>query len=369
MFEVELEFEEADQPKGLRKVYAPTKEEYANRCRSELLADRNWCPRFVKAKRKNAGHHQRGGHVQHGVPAMSADYMYFNEKGDFHNRPAMVVHDSGSQGVRATAADNKGESECVIRRLCGIIKHLGYMKIACKSEQEPSIAEVNREVRDQAHCIAQSIAGKADVPGACQVVVQHSPVGGSAANGAIEKAIQRVQGQLRAIKLDLEAAAGFRINPSFHIWKWLIEFAAPAFLMWRLCGDDGYTANQRTRGRARTSPKARFGEKVLYKVAKTVRLGKAEVRRREGIWLGTLEILDEQLAGTYAGATKCRCISGMADIFDAKVVEEMRGYPRQPATKQIGIQRRTNTDKDDDAVVGDDFERQDAPRVAAGQGS
>ena len=37
----------------------------------------------------------------------------------------------------------------------------------------------------------------------CQVAMQHSPVEESADNGAIENASQRVQGQVRAIKLEL----------------------------------------------------------------------------------------------------------------------------------------------------------------------
>ena len=37
----------------------------------------------------------------------------------------------------------------------------------------------------------------------CQVVMQHSPVGESAANGAIENAIQRVPEPVRVIKLGL----------------------------------------------------------------------------------------------------------------------------------------------------------------------
>ena len=61
----------------------------------------------------------------------------------------------------------------------------------------------------------------------CHVVMQHSsPVGESAANGAIEITIQRVQGQVRAIKVDLEMNIKAKVNPSQTIWPWLIEYAA-----------------------------------------------------------------------------------------------------------------------------------------------
>lgn len=152
--------------------------------------------------------------------------------------------------------------------------------------------------------------------------MQHSLVGESAVNGMIENMIQRVQGQARAIKLDLEA--GVRINPRFPIWNRLVEFAAQTILMWRISGDDGVTAIQRIRGRSSTTPKARFGEKMLFKVARTVRLGKAEARWREGIWLGTVESSDEHLVGTMVGVIKRRCSAGVADNFDAKAIEETR---------------------------------------------
>ena len=81
----------------------------------------------------------------------------------------------------------------------------------------------------------------------CHVVMRHSPVGESAANGAIENVIQRVQGHVRATKLDLELNIKATLNPSQTIWPWLIEYAAQAPLFWRISEDDGLTAIQRIR--------------------------------------------------------------------------------------------------------------------------
>lgn len=36
MIDTEVELQEADRPKDICKVYAPTKEEYANHCRTHL---------------------------------------------------------------------------------------------------------------------------------------------------------------------------------------------------------------------------------------------------------------------------------------------------------------------------------------------
>jgi hypothetical protein len=84
-----------------------------------------------------------------------------------------------------------------------------------------------------------------------------------------------------------------KLNPSHCLWPWLIEYAAQTLLYWRVVGDDGLTAIQRIRGRSTTSPRPRFGEKVLYKVPKTVKLGKSEARWQHAIWIGSIETSDE----------------------------------------------------------------------------
>ena len=147
----------------------------------------------------------------------------------------------------------------------------------------------------------------------CQVVIQKSPVGESAANGKVENAIHRVQDHIRAIKLDVEINENTRINPDQPAWPWLIEFAAQTILYWRIGGYDGLTAIQRIRGRSSTSPKPRFGEKVLYKIAKTKKLGKSEARWEYGVWLGSIELSDEHLIGTSLGVIKSRAATTLQE--------------------------------------------------------
>ena len=98
-----------------------------------------------------------------------------------------------------------------------------------------------------------------------QVVMQHSPVGESAANG-IENANQRVQGQIRAIKLDLETNITAKLKRSQTICPWLIEPVVQALLFWRKSGDGGFTAIQRIKGRSTTAPWPRFGERIVYPI-------------------------------------------------------------------------------------------------------
>ena len=71
--------------------------------------------------------------------------------------------------------------------------------------------------------------------------MQHTPVGEST---AIENAIQRVQGQIRANKLDLEMNTKAKFDPSETIWPRLIKYAARPLVSCRTSGDDGLTPTQ-----------------------------------------------------------------------------------------------------------------------------
>lgn len=118
---------------------------------------------------------------------------------------------------------------------------------------------------------------------------------------------------------------------------------------------------QRIRGKSSTSPKARSGEKELYKVANTVTLGKAEARWREWIWLGTIDTLDEHVTGTISSVSTCFCIAGVRDNFDAKAIGEMRGVPWQGSVKHAGTELRTAINQYHGAGAGGDFENHRHP--------
>jgi hypothetical protein len=296
----EFEIEEAEVPKVPTKVYSPSADEYDKHCATHLPY-RNWCPICVQAKKKNPPHRHNGKEDMHKhIPVISMDYMFMNEKGDDDNNPILVVHDGMSEGVWAILAKKKGESAYVQRRIVELIKRLGYSKIVIKSDQEPAICEVERKAREQLMREVEECSHELEKCG-FQLVVQHSPVGESAANGAIENAIQRVQGQIRAIKLDVEINSKVKLTPTHVLWPWLIEYAAQTLLYWRISGEDGLTTIQRIRGRSTMSPKPRFGEHVMYKVPKTVKMGKSEARWRPGVWIGSIETSDEHLVGTDLG--------------------------------------------------------------------
>jgi hypothetical protein len=356
--DTEIMIEEADIPKVPSKVYSPTPEEYNRHCATHLPY-RSWCPICVQAKKRNPAHrHTTTGidNKKH-IPVISVDYMYMNDNIEDKNNPILVVHDGESEGVWAIFARKKGESSYVKHRLANIIRRLGYAKVIIKSDQEPAIKNMENQV------IESLLEDDFKEQCGCQVTVQHSPVGESAANGAIENTIQRVQGQVRALKLDLEANLKRKLAPTQTIWPWLVEYAAQTLLYWRISGEDGLTAIQRIRGRSTTAPRPRFGEKVMYKIPKTVKINKSEARWKYGIWLGSIESSDEHLIGTKLGVIKARAVTALPDDkrFDVKDIDEMQGLPWKPSTRHRGMKIRTNINDNDDEDEED--EQDDEPEA------
>ena len=177
--------------------------------------------------------HNASGRANKHVPKIAMD---MNEMTDDTNGPKLVIHDSSSDGVWAVFTKMEGDRAHVKNKVANIIRSLGYSII--KSDQAPVIRSMERKVVESLH---EDDFGEFCC---CQVVMLHSPVGESAANGVIENAIRRVQGQVRAIKLDIETNIKAKLNPSQTIWLWPIEYAAQTFLFWRTSGDDGLTAIQ-----------------------------------------------------------------------------------------------------------------------------
>ena len=78
------------------------------------------------------------------------------------------------------------------------------------------------------------------------VVPEHSPVGESKSNGAVENASKRVQGQMRTLRLAIEESTGRNIDIDLNIWQWLAECAADTCNRHKV-GHDGLTAYKRAK--------------------------------------------------------------------------------------------------------------------------
>ena len=201
--EIELDLvEHAGSTEDTSPCFTPTPDEYNKHCATHLPY-KNWCPICVQSKKKNPAHRRLDDEQrQRQIPMISMDYMYLNEKSDMKNCPILVIHDSVSEGVWAIPVQRNGDDSYAKKRVCEVILRLGYSKIVIMSDQEFALADLEEQVRHKEFKEFEKWQDDITEECGCQVIIQNSPVGESAANGKVENAIQRIQDQIRAIKLD-----------------------------------------------------------------------------------------------------------------------------------------------------------------------
>jgi hypothetical protein len=97
-----------------------------------------------------------------------------------------------------------------------------------------------------------------------RTVVEESPVGSSASNGVVEKAVQELEGQIRVLLLGLQEHLGVKVDGRERLLSFIPEYAA--YLLNRLqVWSAGRVAYERVKGKRPRILGLEFGEKVLYK--------------------------------------------------------------------------------------------------------
>ena len=134
---------------------------------------------------------------------------------------------------------------------------------------------------------------------------EESPVSESKSNGEIEKAIQTVQDQVRAVKGSLESRYGQHIPRDHPSVPWLIRHASQTLNRFHI-GKDGKTAYERMKGKQFKREVAEFGECVWYFKPGIKGKNKMEPRWESGIWLGIRDVSGEIIVGTAEGVLKAR---------------------------------------------------------------
>ena len=219
--EIEEEKEEARNMKAETTPRTPTAEEYRVH-RLTHLPCRSWCPHCVESKKKNPAHtkRRREGHGrEREIPVISIDYMYMTSCDADSSNLIVVINDSENGGVWAFMVLKKGSANTYIaERIAKTINFMGYPKCAIRCDQEPSMRQLQKEVRTkiwrekiEAAKSVVEILGKERVeiiePETMEITLESSPVGESQSNRFIERAIQGVQGQIRTIKDTIESEA------------------------------------------------------------------------------------------------------------------------------------------------------------------
>ena len=138
-------------------------------------------------------------------------------------------------------------------------------------------------------------------------MVEEAPKKSSGSNGVVERAVQEVEGSIRAGFLALQHRIGRRIDARERLVAFLPEYTV--YLMNRLkAGEDGKTVYERVRGKQGSVVGVEFGEKVLYKIQAGGKLQKINQRGEHGIFVGVRRRSNELLISRPDGIKAVRSI-------------------------------------------------------------
>ena len=272
----------------------PTEQEVEDHYMGGHLPYRNWCPVCVRAKGKEMNHNQGGDKVRK-LPEYSWDYCFPGDELGF-KWTVLVGRERASKSWMATAVPTKGASgKFSVDKCLEFIDENGDRenRIVVKTDQEPSIQYlINDLVSDR------SEGG---------TVVEESPVKNSSSNGVVERGVQEVEGQIRALFLGLQERLGRRIDARERIVAFIPEYAA--YLMnRRMVGEDGKVAYERVKGKKPTLLGVEFGEKLFYKVKLNSKLEKMNTRWEYGIFVGVRRRSNEVMVATREGVIFVRSV-------------------------------------------------------------
>ena len=108
--------------------------------------------------------------------------------------------------------------------------------------------------------------GRVKAEWAGEAILEHSPIGSSQSNGAVERAIRSVEGQVRDVKDAVEQRTGCVLAAGRPVMPWLTQHCA-GILTRYIVGDDKKTAYERLKGKPFNEKLAPFREYGHFMVA------------------------------------------------------------------------------------------------------
>ena len=185
------------------------------------------------------------------------DYKAFSESEHDDDKIQMVVVKDESTGcVSAHVCEAKGAGDrWVVDRICDDIGLWGHTELIIMVDGEPALVQVQEAIKDKWNH---------------ETVPQNPPAYNPQANGAAERAVQEIMGEIRALKIGLEQRIGIKIPSSFNIMEWILEFA-PVIINRCFVGHDGKTPFSRLMGKHSSKEMVEIGERMLVKVVRSRR--------------------------------------------------------------------------------------------------
>jgi hypothetical protein len=211
--------------------------------------------------------------------------------------------------------------------ICEDLETIGLKneRIVLKSNQEPSIVDVMKEIQK---------ARESDFGSA----LDNSRVGDSDSNGTIESAIGSFEGVARTPRIALEMKVKDKISASDPVIPWLIRHAGH-FITRCWVRPNGKTSYQMIKGRRSNVNLKEFGEAVWFRIPETKNLpGKFEPRWEDGIYLGFNIRTGEDLASTDRGVFRVSTVrrKPVDERWSKQLLDGIVGSPAIPIVGSAG---------------------------------
>ena len=193
-----------------------------------------------------------------------------------------------------------------------------------------------------------------------KTIVENAPVGSKGSNGVIERAVQEIEGEIRAIFIGLQERLGLKLGAQERIISYIPEYAA--YLLNRLHkGQDGKVPYERVKGKKPTVLGVEFGEKVLFKKKRGNKLEKINERFEYGIFVGVNRKSNELLICNQEGLHEVRTISRIPEEkrWSSDCVDWIKWVPWH----------RYKDARDSDGDVPEGVKEERSPREGEGQGA
>lgn len=345
--EIRLRNEDLVQPGS--QVKAPSAPSEEERARHNLthLPTADWCEHCVKGKGREMAHRI----TRSDRAVVQIDYSYLKADGSYEETtedPANVVVtivDRGTGLYSAFSVPAKNfEKEYLVKSMKAFVSQLGHIKVTIRSDGEPSILQLNHELRDELNKMrGKEVESKADS--------EQAPRYSAQSMGAVGAAQRTLKGDFLTLRSEIEAKLKAKINPAMNVWPWMVRHAA-----W-VRGRFGVKANMRTAyedayGGQYTGQILPFGEVLLFKVPHSSSGRKTGGRQlkgdpvwERGVFLGKVNETDEFLVGNAKGVHSARTVRRLEERmrWDPEAIMAVRGVPWNRETT-IGRPRRTLAD-------------------------
>ena len=199
------------------------------------------------------------------------------------------------------------------------------------------------------------------------MVLRKPPVGETQANGAVENAIRRDQGQITRVQMATDDALKSKIETDLSIWQRLVERSASTFNRHK-AGQDGTNPYKKIKGGDSAVAIAACGENVYYHLSKKQMSKKDKITPtwKEGIFLRLLCTSNEYIIGTNCGVIKAHSIKTMPDAicWDTGMFREMQGIPWKQVPHKNDTRIPTHISDEDESGDESNAEIGDAEGIA-----